>query len=639
MGDETNSEPQGEASGAGPAVALAAASRARADAYLAEQTELTRLQIAREHKEERLRNWSQFVDYTSAVLKLAFEFVVALIVIVIGAAVAAALWNASHDNGLVIEAFSVPPELANRGLTGEVVAGKVLDRLTSLQAQTTSNRAASSYVNNWGSDIKVQIPETGVSIGELYRYLARWLGNETHITGEIYRDGQGLAVTARVGGQPATTVHGSDAELDKLVQQSAEAVYRTTQPYRYAVYLDNHGRAAEASAIYQTLLAGASVDDRAWAYIGIAAQRSGAGDFNGSNASLMRALAVKPDIPLIYGNLSANHSSMQHDELALFYTQKTLEMTARGGRDATMGELDVRILEMQNRGGRAEALGDVAEAARLNRQSEALGNSNGSLAQQRVSDIGLCAALHDYACYQDALDATASIGGSVRALNRTANIQQAAATFEIWPEAIAQGNLLASNLKQLGPIGVMFTLRAVDPLLAWSYAEAGDFKAADAAAAPMPPDCDICLRARGHVAAREHRWGAADYWFARAAASAPSTPFAFGDWGEILLQKGDPDAAIVKFRHALERGPHDFPVMELWGEALIASNRSDLALAEFSAANGFAPNWGHLHLKWGEALLWTGDAAGARKQFALAGALFLTPADRAILARLKGDHV
>ncbi|MEJ1967129.1 MAG: hypothetical protein WDN03_00620 [Rhizomicrobium sp.] len=242
---------------AAPAIALAAASRQKADAFLDEQTRLTRLAIERETREERLRNWSQFVEYASALMKLAFEFVVALMVVAIGTALAAAVWNAAHDNGLVIEAFSVPPDLANRGLTGEVVAGKVLDRLSALQEQTQSNRAASSYVNNWGNDIKVQIPETGVSIGQLYRYLAAWLGNETHISGEIYRDAVGLAVTARVGGQPGETLHGNDAALDVLIGRAAEAVYGSTQPYRYAVYLDNHGRSGEAQPIYRALLAGA----------------------------------------------------------------------------------------------------------------------------------------------------------------------------------------------------------------------------------------------------------------------------------------------------------------------------------------------------------------------------------------------
>ena len=72
--------------------------------------------------------------------------------------------------------------MAARGLTGQVVAARLLDRLSQMQTETVSNRAASSYANNWGDDIKVEIPETGVSIGQLYDYLRRWLGHETRIS-------------------------------------------------------------------------------------------------------------------------------------------------------------------------------------------------------------------------------------------------------------------------------------------------------------------------------------------------------------------------------------------------------------------------------------------------------------------------
>src|SRR5690348_10482938 len=108
--------------------ALAGASRERADAYLREQTELTRLTIERETRDERLRGWRQLVEHVSGLMKLVFDSAVALVVIVIAAVIVAALWNAGHRKGLVIEAFSVPPDLAAKGLTGEVVAGKVLDR-------------------------------------------------------------------------------------------------------------------------------------------------------------------------------------------------------------------------------------------------------------------------------------------------------------------------------------------------------------------------------------------------------------------------------------------------------------------------------------------------------------------------------
>jgi hypothetical protein len=55
------------------------------------------------------------------------------------------LWSAAHADGLVIESFSVPPEMAQRGLNGQVVAGQLLDELSGMQRATVSNRPAKSY--------------------------------------------------------------------------------------------------------------------------------------------------------------------------------------------------------------------------------------------------------------------------------------------------------------------------------------------------------------------------------------------------------------------------------------------------------------------------------------------------------------
>jgi tetratricopeptide (TPR) repeat protein len=116
---------------------------------------------------------------------------------------------------------------------------------------------------------------------------------------------------------------------------------------------------------------------------------------------------------------------------------------------------------------------------------------------------------------------------------------------------------------------------------------------------------------------------------------APSIPYAYSEWGQMLLAKGDRDGAIAKFSVAHQKGPHFADPLELWGEALIAQNRSDLALAKFAEAARYAPNWGRLHLKWGEALVWLGDKPGAAKQFALAAYLDLSAADKAELSRVS----
>jgi hypothetical protein len=174
------------------------------------------------------------------------------------------VWDAAHSRGLLIEPFSVPPDMVSRGLTGEVVAAQLLDKLAIL-GTSESSRSTQSYANNWGNDIKVEIPETGVSISELERFLRGWLGHDTRISGEVYRTATGIAVTARAGANGATFT-GAEGDLDALVQKSAEHVFESTQPYRYANYLDRNydpqgaaQRVAKATQIYRKLIAG---DDR-----------------------------------------------------------------------------------------------------------------------------------------------------------------------------------------------------------------------------------------------------------------------------------------------------------------------------------------------------------------------------------------
>jgi tetratricopeptide (TPR) repeat protein len=134
------------------------------------------------------------------------------------------------------------------------------------------------------------------------------------------------------------------------------------------------------------------------------------------------------------------------------------------------------------------------------------------------------------------------------------------------------------------------------------------------------------------VAELENQHARADWWFARASADAPSLPFANTQWGQVLLARGEPDAAIAKFTLANQKSPHFADPLEGWGEALMAKNQSHLAVAKFAEAEKYAPNWGRLHLKWGEALVYSGKPAEAKAQFARAAALDLTSSEKTELA-------
>jgi tetratricopeptide (TPR) repeat protein len=169
-------------------------------------------------------------------------------------------------------------------------------------------------------------------------------------------------------------------------------------------------------------------------------------------------------------------------------------------------------------------------------------------------------------------------------------------------------------------------------------AKTGDTGAAWTQVGKTPLDCYLCLRMRGEIAAAQKNWNGAAYWFARAVKLAPSIPFAYTEWGAMLMAKGDLDGAIAKFESAHQKGPRFADPLELWGEALVAKNRSDLALAKFEEANRYAPNWGRLHLKWGEALWWPGKRDEARKQLAMAASLDLTPSEKSELSHMKAPH-
>ncbi len=178
----------------------------------------------------------------------------------------------------------------------------------------------------------------------------------------------------------------------------------------------------------------------------------------------------------------------------------------------------------------------------------------------------------------------------------------------------------------------------VEPLLAYALARTGDFRSAHAEIDKTPADCVSCETAHGNIDALEGNTAGAAWWFAGAIRDAPSIPFAWSDWGAMLLRRGDPAGAIAKLEPAHGKGPHFADPLELWGEALMLQNRSDLAIAKFEEAAREAPNWGRLYLKWGEALTYAGRKDEARKALQQAAGLDMSATDKAELQRMRARH-
>ena len=592
--------------------------------FLKAKTEVLRKQLHQLHL-SHFREWL----YTSA------EIVLGLVILLIFVGIASAVWSAAHDNGLVIESFSVPTDMTNRGLTGEVVAARLLDKLSGLQAKTVSSRAASSYANDWGKDIKVQIPETGVSIGQLDGYLRGWLGNETHISGELYRDATGnLILTARVGSDAGPVFVGKEADLDKLLQKAAESVYQRTQPYRYAVYLSslNFNDQSNADAVYRRLAANSSLRERAWAYIGLSNIYKTRNQHDEAVRVLHKALALRPNFAMALLNLSQEEAALQHDENSYAWSLKLVKALKSGDAsdmDPRAAAINARAAQAANAG----SVGDFQEQLRIDAEGENLPDAGNQLETLRETDVVAYAFLHDSAGVHGAISDNPLSTDKNVILNRTAIMLGTYFQLGRWSDVLAVADTLEVMAADLGQAGISFEERFIRPLAAVAMAMKGDIHGANTRIEHTALDCDLCVRARGRIAQIQHRWDASAYWFNMVSARSPSIPFADDDWGMMLLEKGDAAGAIEKFRSANRKGPHFADALEGWGEALMAQNRSDLALSKFEQANRYAPNWGRLHLKWGEAFLYAGDKKSARTQLDAAAALYLMSAERAALSK------
>jgi tetratricopeptide (TPR) repeat protein len=623
---------------AAAALALGPASRAKADAFLDQQTRLARRQEEEFAREESVRHRSLRIRHVSDVLKLGFELAAVFIVLVIAVGLGGAIWSAVNADGLLIESFNVPADMELKGLTGQVVANKLLDRLTSMQDATNSARARSTFANDWTNDIKVQIPDTGVSLGQVVRYLHDTLGHEMHLAGEMYETPAGLALTVRLDSEAGQTFEGKD--LGSVIEQAAEATYRRAQPYRYSIYLRNRGRTQEATALDESLAENGTATDRAWANTALAIQLGNARHYKEASALVARAIADAPDLSTAWSLQTEIEIAQGHDENALAGARKSVEVGRGAGRrefNPTFGRWYPQYFESTV----DEELGDYRDAIEATRKVEEI---NPEFARLRI--VVDAVLLHDFGFANTQLAGSSPMRPHISIItNPRVDTYDARADIAIdrknWPTAVhaledgakAADSFAASSNGVLNAVAYRNTVNG--PRLAYADAMMGERAKSEAILRTLPPDCYMCTRMRGRIEAATGSWGAAAYWFADAVKEAPSIPFAYVDWGEMLLAKGDLDGAIEKFKIASQKGPHFADPLEMWGDVLIRENRSDLAIAKFEEANKYAPNWGRLHLKWGEALLWSGDKAGAAKQFAIAGTLDLSPFDKSKLAKVS----
>jgi tetratricopeptide (TPR) repeat protein len=554
----------------------------KAAAYFERQSKLVAIQTEHLHEQREVLLSHMKLKRLNERLRAGTQIFWIVVASIVAGYLGLMLYDAATSRSVVVELFDAPPVLAEQGLSGRVVAGALLDQLSRLQADAQSTAAKRALSDSWTGDIKIEVPETGLSLGEVDRLLKARLGHDLHIGGSLIQTASGgLELMVRGDGVSPRSFIGPAGGLDPLMRAAGEYLYGQTQPALFAVYLARAGRNAEAVAFSRGAVLTAAADQRpfilnAWA----TALLNQGGSWQESLALEHAALALKPDYWAAYDNAALDDRGLGDEEAA--WREGEAMRKAAGGRTGRAPE-------------EAYAAWDWLTGNLLAARSAAITNS------EAHGGVGSTSAAADPV-----------IAGLDVDLHDTTDAQLRLQSFDLTdPYTAAMAHYVRGRLAE----GAGDTTTALREMRAYAAANAdpavsqGDRSfhcyvapAEEAAGNTARADAEIvagghfvdCYRDRADVLDHRGDWAGAQRAYAAAVALAPDLPFAYESWGRALMRHGDLPAARAEFAAAHARGPHWADPLKDWGDLLAREGSWRPAVEKYDAALRYAPQWSAL---------------------------------------------
>ena len=517
-------------------------------------------------------------------LRVGFQLFLVLVATVIGIVAAVVMRDAITSRRVVIEPFHAPPGLAARGIDGTVVASGLLDALSRLQDAARSTVQKLDMSSAWASQVKLEVPETGVSLGEISRLLKERFGNDVHIDGDLVETPTGgLAMTVRGNGVSPKTFGGSAAELEKLTTEAAEYVYAKSQPARWAYYLQNAGRSEEAIAFCRAAVSAASKDDQPYLLNVWANSIGNTGGSQREALGLYRAAPnLKPDFWIGYNNVM-NSLWVLGDEEGAWRSGEDMRKAA-GGRPGRAPDVFYQNWDSLtwNLGPWLDGIVTDAEAnagvgTGLSTSGQVIADIQYRLHDQEAADLALKTTKEDL---HDPTVAALTHFVRGRLATEAGDATRAAIEMEAFGKAYADPTV-SSNYP------------GYNCWIAPAEEAAGNPDKADALLNTAGTFVD-CYRFRADILDGRGDWPGAQKAYAQAVALAPDLPAAYYSWGVALAKHGDLDGAAARLKDANQKGPHWADPLKAWGDVLTKQRHTKEALAKYNAALKYAPNWKEL---------------------------------------------
>lgn len=563
--------------------------------YLRKQSALVDLQLHYFDEERRLAteaaNRKRFFDH----MRMRSQVFLSLVTAVVVAIAVVMVVDAIRSKNVVIDSFDTPRSLLDQGITGKTVAAGILDVLSNIQRATRGSAEKRKLSNSWTDEIKVAVPDTGLSVGQIQHLLKTRFGHDQIFGGDLLLNGKGeLTLTVRGTNIQAKSFTDPTKNLDKLLTQAGEYVYSQSQPGLWVNYLSTAGRFDDAinfaKNVYPTLAQGEKFYVlNGW---GIAIiNKGGKGSPQEAMPLFQEVIRLDRTAWQAYANLMLVLASSGREEDGV-RVEKDMA-TRAGGRPGAAAETYYTIYD--------SVVWDlpalIASAEADMAAHEGVGSRSGT---DSIASLGLAstkAYAHDVQ--------GAAILLKTTPLNKT--VLTDVATYAATAAWIAEEN---GDLNEASRQWDAFSLAYVDPAVfanapqsvcfsATTYEKTGQHAKADAALeAPLKESGYStfvdCYRFRGDVLDLRGDWKGAKGWYEKAIKLVPSSPAGYYSYGLALARHADPAGAVAQFTLANQKGPHWADPLRAWGDVLRMQGKTTLALEKYDAALKYAPKWEHL---------------------------------------------
>lgn len=554
----------------------------------AKQEKIVDLQLTGHAAEARRTRRSARLKHATDSLKLAFQVCITTAAFAVGTGLVLMVVDAVRSQSVVVDAFKAPSEFAARGLTGDVVASDVLDGLQKLKDATRGPSQGLKTKSAWSSDIKIELPETGVSIGEIQKLVKERFGHDVHIGGDLVQTSNGgLALTVRGDDVPAQTFTGGVDDVDKLAVKAAEYIYGRSQPWLYAVYLATNGRDADAIAFLPGAFGRATSDAQRADFANVWGVAYN--DLNKPTQSIAKyrlAMSLSPPQSTIWwkawGNILIEVSLADGEEQSWKESMKFLQ----AAQDAPSAKKP----ELRFSNAASGIVWDLPLALQASLQDASRnGGAGASSLPEGPSIADTYALMHDPAQAERYMVASDPDDQSTKI---EADLIQAYAALDHGDGAAAIPPMEAYYKVWLADPSVQ--IAADSPcFLGLAYGLVGRINEAEAVFKRIGA-WSRCYAFRGDVLAHAGDVAGAQRVWAEGLRIAPDMMPVYLHRGLFELSNGDLRAAQADFAIAHAKAPHYADPLKGWGDVLARAGRWSDAVVKYDEALKYAPAWSEL---------------------------------------------